>query len=46
MTNNYLKVKTEKNLEPKKSTIDFLLNYSKSIHCVKTKKLNLLISLN
>jgi len=46
MTNNYIKEKTDKKSEPKKSTIDFLLNYSKSIQYVKTKKINILVNLN
>jgi len=46
MANIYLKEKKVQTLEPKKSTIDFLLNYSKSIKCVKTKHLNVLVNLN
>lgn len=46
MANIYLKEKKIQGLEPKKSTIDFLLNYSKSIHCVKNKELKILVNLN
>lgn len=46
MANIYLKEKNVQTLEPKISTIDFLLNYSKSIKCVKTKQLNVLVNLN
>ncbi|SHG78912.1 hypothetical protein SAMN02787100_4672 [Chryseobacterium sp. OV279] len=41
--NDSLKVKT---LKPKKQTIDFLLNYSKSIEVVPTKNKNFPISKN
>jgi len=41
--NDSLKVKT---LKPKKETIDFLLNYSKSLEVVKTKTKNYPISKN
>jgi hypothetical protein len=41
--NDSLKVKT---LKPKKETIDFLLNYSKSLEIVKTKTKNYPISKN
>jgi len=41
--NDSLKVKT---LKPKKQTIDFLLNYSKSLELVKTKSKNFPISKN
>ncbi len=33
-------------LEPKTESISFLLNYSKSIRAVKTKKQNLMFHLN
>ena len=33
-------------LVPRKSTIDFLLNFSKSIDVIKTKKLDWIISKN
>jgi hypothetical protein len=46
MANIYIKEKNKKELEPKKSTIDFILNYSKSIHCVKSKQLNIIVNLN
>lgn len=46
MANIYLKEKEEKSLQPKKSTIEFLLNYSKSIKYVKTKTIKSLVSLN
>lgn len=41
--NDSLKVKT---LKPKKETIDFLLNYSKSLELVKSKSKNFPISKN
>ncbi|SHH82203.1 hypothetical protein SAMN05421866_3890 [Chryseobacterium oranimense] len=41
--NDSLKVKT---LKPKKQTIDFLLNYSKSLELVKTKSKNFHVSKN
>jgi hypothetical protein len=41
--NDSLKVKT---LKPKKETIEFLLNYSKSLEVVKTKTKNYPISKN
>lgn len=41
--NDSLKVKT---LKPKKQTIDFLLNFSKSIEVVKSKSKNYPISKN
>jgi hypothetical protein len=41
--NDSLKVKT---LKPKKQTIDFLLNYSKSLELVKTKSKNFPVSKN
>jgi len=41
--NDSLKVKT---LKPKKQTIDFLLNFSKSIEIVKSKSKNYPISKN
>lgn len=41
--NDSLKVKT---LKPKKQTIDFLLNYSKSLELVKTKSKSFPISKN
>jgi hypothetical protein len=41
--NDSLKVKT---LKPKKQTIDFLLNYSKSLELVKTKSKNFPLSKN
>lgn len=41
--NDSLKVKT---LKPKKQTIDFLLNFSKSVEVVKTKSKNFPISKN
>ncbi|MDQ0783550.1 hypothetical protein [Chryseobacterium sp. W4I1] len=41
--NDSLKVKA---LKPKKQTIDFLLNYSKSLELVKTKSKNFPISKN
>jgi len=41
--NDSLKVKT---LKPKKETIEFLLNYSKSLEIVKTKAKNYPISKN
>lgn len=41
--NDSLKVKT---LKPKKQTIDFLLNYSKSLEVVSTKNKNFPISKN
>lgn len=38
MTKNYSK---EKNiLKPKKSTIDFILNYSKNLHVARTKNMS------
>jgi hypothetical protein len=46
MTNIYLKEKKLTPLLPKKSTIDFLLNYSKSIKYLKTEQLNILVNLN
>ncbi|MFC5875358.1 hypothetical protein SAMN05443633_10671 [Chryseobacterium arachidis] len=41
--NDSLKVKA---LKPKKQTIDFLLNFSKSVEVVKTKSKNYPISKN
>lgn len=41
--NDSLKVKT---LKPKKQTIDFLLNFSKSVEIVKSKSKNYPISKN
>ncbi|MFN1218624.1 MULTISPECIES: hypothetical protein [Chryseobacterium] len=41
--NDSLKVKT---LKPKKQTIDFLLNYSKSLEMVKAKNKNFPVSKN
>lgn len=41
--NDSLKVKT---LKPKKQTIDFLLNFSKSLEVVKSKSKNYPISKN
>lgn len=41
--NDSLKVKT---LKPKKQTIDFLLNFSKSLEIVKSKSTNYPISKN
>ncbi len=41
--NDSLKVKT---LKPKKQTIDFLLNFSKSLEIVKSKSKNYPISKN
>lgn len=46
MANIYLKEKDSNFLQPKKSTIDFLLNYSKSIQYIKTSKVNMLVNLN
>lgn len=46
MANIYLKEKYSKLLQPKKSTIDFLLSYSKSIKNIKTNKVNILVNLN
>lgn len=39
MTKNYSTKSSTSNLKPKKSTIDFILSYSKSLNVVKGKKL-------
>lgn len=41
--NDSLKVKT---LKPKKKTIDFLLNYSRSIDCIRAMDKNFVITKN
>lgn len=38
MTKNYSKEKNE--LKPKKSTVDFILNYSRNLHVCRYKTMN------
>lgn len=46
MTQIYSKETSERKMQPKKGTIQFLLNYSKSYKVIKSEGQNVLIELN